>query len=51
MLDALVAGTTDANVLAELAKGKLRSKRSARGPLRAPSCAEVSPIRFVRKLW
>ncbi len=26
MLDALVSGTTDANVLAELAKGRLRAK-------------------------
>jgi hypothetical protein len=29
MLDALVAGTTDPQVLAELAKGKLRAKIGA----------------------
>ena len=34
MLDALVAGTTDPAVLAELAKGKLRAKLRAAGPLR-----------------
>ena len=42
MLDALVPGTTDPEVLAELAKGKLRAKipalkRGARGPLRSPA--------------
>ena len=44
MLDALIGGTHDPDVLAELAKGTLRKKipgaqRSAAGPLHRPSCA------------
>ena len=47
MLDALVAGTTDPEVLAELAKGRLRAKLpraqgGARGPLRSPARASGS---------
>jgi transposase len=38
MLDALVAGTTDPEVLANLAKGKLRAQGGVGGPLRSPPC-------------
>jgi transposase len=39
MLDALVSGTTDPEVLAELARGRLRSKLPALQAARAPGCS------------